>query len=145
MSLVIFSFIHFSQGSPESPSFFVVLGPAVDLPVVLKDVHPSKTPALRSLDTILNNAPGGVPGRFYKGENAAAIVNSFGLEGSSARIVLNCTATEVQKQNFERFRSLLKAGAIVSTPLICCSDTMLIAGYVVCRHGWPTPPRLFFL
>ncbi|KAI0093731.1 hypothetical protein BDY19DRAFT_989278 [Irpex rosettiformis] len=116
-----------SQGASESTSFLVVLGPTVDLPVVLKDIHPSKAPSLKSLDLILNSTDRGVPGRFYKGGNATAIVDSFGVEGSSARVVLKNDVTEVQMQNFERFKNLLKEGVIfvvmVSAHLLAFSSS----------------------
>ncbi|KAI0818503.1 hypothetical protein BC629DRAFT_1462337 [Irpex lacteus] len=100
------------QGSSDSTAFLVVLSATVDLPVLLKDIYPAKTPSLKSLDAALANASRGTPGKFYKGDGASTIVSSFGVEGSSARILLDTEATEVQKQNFERFRALLKEGAV---------------------------------
>ncbi|KAI0685160.1 hypothetical protein BC835DRAFT_1421523 [Cytidiella melzeri] len=101
-----------SQQTSNSPTLLIVLGPAVDLPVVLKDIHPARTPSLKPLDSIVSGGFRGVPGKFYKGDNAAGLVSAFGVEGSCARIVQSASADALQKHNFERFSSLLRDGAI---------------------------------
>ncbi|KAI0345155.1 hypothetical protein BDW22DRAFT_1482384 [Trametopsis cervina] len=115
-----------SPETPSTPTLTVVLGHSMSIPVLLKDIHPPKSSSMKPLNSFVTNVPGGPPGKFYKGENATKLVDAFGAEGSCARIALE-SATEDQKQNFERFGSVLKADgvflAMVNSHLLAFSSS----------------------
>lgn len=108
------------SGMPSTPPILhVILDATVDLPVLLKDVQPAKSPGAKSLDKFVTNVSQGPPGKFYKGENAVALVKTFKTEGSCARIALEETANDGQKQHFERFVCRLKIGGLVGSSSRC--------------------------
>ena len=93
----------------------IKLDTAVIVPAVLKDIQPPKSSSLKALDVVISSITGGsTAGKFYKGENAPALISTLRVEGSCARIALQEDATEGQKADYERFQAHLQAGHLVS-------------------------------
>lgn len=105
--------------SRDTPSATKVLSIKLDstitLPVVLKDVQPPKSATLKPLNEVITQISGGLTaGKFYKGENAPALITTLQVDGSCARIALQDDASEAEKHDLDRFRSRLQAGQLVS-------------------------------
>ncbi len=100
------------------PVFAIVLTSSIHLPVILKDVHPPSRPQSMPLDAIVTNINPGPPAKFYKSPHTETLVNAFRAEGSCARVVLEDGAGPQEKKNFERFRSRLQAGELVSLNVV---------------------------
>jgi hypothetical protein len=63
---------------------------------------------------MVSNYPKGPPGKFYREPFALELLGTLRAEGSSARIVPGPDADESQEQHFNRFRSRLEGGELVS-------------------------------
>ncbi|CAL1704635.1 unnamed protein product [Somion occarium] len=105
----------------------IKLDSATDVPVVLKDVQPPLDPRLKPLDEVIAGATEGPSGKFYKGENAPTLIATLRVEGSCARVALDDNVSEVQKKDFERFRTRLQSGELFvitvgSSVLALCSS-----------------------
>lgn len=98
----------------SEPAVDIPLGPAVRLPVILKEIHAPTDSTRKSLNDIIAQNASGPPGKFYKNQNMIELVNSFSCEGSCSQVVLKPDADAVEKQNFKHFYSQLKDGSLVS-------------------------------
>jgi hypothetical protein len=98
----------------SSSPFFLSLDSSVSVPVLLTAVSPSPSGA-PSLDFIVEKTPKGPPGKFYQEQSALALLDTLRTGGPSARIVPDSSATDGQKQHFERFRTRLDTGELVSS------------------------------
>ena len=91
-------------------ALYLNLDPAVTLPIMLEDGHASDS-FLGSLDKKARSPTG----KFYKEPHASALVDTLRPEGSFARMVLGDTASDDDKQHFNRFVSRLLSGELVSS------------------------------
>ena len=93
------------------PTWALSLDSSVTVSIMLKDLFQVTGSPL--LDEIIAANPKGPPGKFYRAEVASILVDALQSGGSSARIEVDETADEPQKEHFERFRSRLEAGELV--------------------------------
>jgi len=80
--------------------------------VVLKDTNATSSLDLPSLGTIITQTPRSPPGKFYKPEPGAILLDTLKTGGPSARLVLKEANDEIAVQHFSRFRQRLENGDI---------------------------------
>lgn len=100
----------FRSSEVSRPTLFLSLDSAVSLQVQLKDVHPHGA----SLAVLGEKPVVGPSGKFYRAENALTLLDAMRVGGFSARIVLDPGADETHRCHFDRFRSRMQAGDLVS-------------------------------
>jgi hypothetical protein len=96
-------------------SFPLNLDSSVSVPVILRDVNPSSSFESPPLESIISNASKSPPGKFYKPESGAVLLNTLKTGGPSARLMLTETADSIAIQHFDRFQRRLQAGDIVNS------------------------------
>jgi len=81
---------------------------SISVPVHLKDI----CPPVSLLESLGAQPIAGPPGKFYKNEHAPTVLQTFRLEDSTARLILDPAADESHRQHFARFCSRLHAGEL---------------------------------
>lgn len=120
-----------ASSRPETTSLtlLILINASVRIPVVLKDIHPSTEPTRKRLDEVTTEAQStsqGAPGKFYKGQAVADVIKALTCGGSNARVILQEGADASVKESFDRFRSRLKDGDLVSISLLGSNSVVIL-------------------
>ncbi|TFK54836.1 hypothetical protein OE88DRAFT_1805256 [Heliocybe sulcata] len=107
------------DSTPDRP-FLLSLNPEVAIPITLKDIYVGSSLEQHSLDAVIAKCQSkGPPGKLYKDPPISSVLSTG---GSSARVVLDSTANDKQKEAFSKFYDLLDGQTLF---LAMAADAML--------------------